>query len=84
MTNSYMTFKKLKERFKFYEFEVQGKPLEEKVIPYTFLPKGKSLEQCEVVDYEVIDKETTVKVFGSNFKYKGNYVSKGIVRVYVK
>ena len=79
-----MLFKDFKKRYKNYELEVQGKPLYELVIPYSYLPKNKDLNKCEVIDYEIIPRQSTIRVFDCNMKYKGKYRTKGIIRVYVK
>lgn len=80
-----MKVKELLKKYKDYTIEMQGKPLKEMVIPYTFLPKDKKLEECEVVDMEVVENEH--KVVGVSFKdlktTKTEY-KKGYVRAYIK
>lgn len=52
-----MKVKEFLKKYKDYSIELQGKPLNEMVIPYTFLPKGKTWDECEVVDYTIEEKE---------------------------
>lgn len=80
-----MKFKDLKRQYKNYSFEVFGRPLDTPTIPYTLLPKDKPLDDCEVVDYEVEDKEFVQ--YGVSFgtmKPLRPKKMKGHVRVYVK
>ena len=80
---------KLKELYNTYEPEyyimVFGKPLNQPTIPFTHLPKDKDLMECEVVDYEIKNKEYIEK--GVNFKTMKPtkpIKRKGNVLVYVK
>lgn len=61
-----MTFKELKDKYKGYDIIAFGRPLKQQTIPFTFLPKDKKLEECEVIDYKVEDKEYIQ--YGVSFK----------------
>ena len=52
-------FKDFKKEYKDYSIEVFGKPLDTPTIPFTFLPKDKTLDECEIIDYKIIEKEFT-------------------------
>lgn len=78
-----MKVKEFLEKYKDYSIKLQGKPLDQKVIPYTFLPKDKPLNECEVVDYVIEEKEHEEHTF-TNLKYKTTEIKKGYIRVYVK
>ena len=80
-----MKYKKLKKQYKDYSIEVYGKPLDKPTIPFTFLPKDKSLDECEVVDYKVEEREFVQ--YGVSFQTMKPIKPKqmkGYVRVYVK
>ena len=80
-----MKFKEFKKGYKDYSIEVYGKPLANPTIPFTFLPKDKPLDECEVVEYKVIKKEFFQ--YGVSFRTMKPIkpkTMKGHVRVYVK
>lgn len=80
-----MKVKEFLKKYKDYSIELQGKPLDQKVIPYTFLPKDKPLDECDVIDYTIEDKEHKEHVFGFNtLKCKSTAIKKGYIRAYVK
>lgn len=80
-----MTFKDLKRKYKDYSIEVFGRPLDQKTIPFTFLPKDKPLEECEIVDMIVEEKEHIEYGFSFNtMKPIKPKKIKGYVRVYVR
>lgn len=78
-----MKVKEFLKKYKDYSIELQGKPLDQMVIPYTFLPKNKPLNECEVVDYKIEEKEHKEHRF-SNLKYKSTEIKKGYIRAYVR
>lgn len=78
-----MKVKEFLKKYKDYSIKLQGKPLDQMIIPYTFLPKDKPLNKCEVVDYVIEEKEHEEHIF-SNLKYKTTEIKKGYIRVYVK
>jgi hypothetical protein len=80
-----MKVKDLFKKYKDYSIEVYGKPLNQKTIPYTHLPRDKRLEDCDVIEMVVEDKEHTI--IGVSFKTMKPLKPtkyKGYVRVYVK
>ena len=80
-----MKVKEFLKKYKDYSIELQGKPLNQKVIPYTFLPKNKSLSECEVVDYTIEKKEHKEQTFSfSDLKHKKTETKKGYIRAYVR
>lgn len=80
-----MKVKEFLKKYKDYSIELQGKPLDQRVIPYTFLPKDKPLNECEVVDYTIEEKEHEEHAFNfSNLKYKSTEIKKGYIRAYVR
>lgn len=79
-----MKVKELWKKYKDYSFELYGRPLDQRTIPYTFLPTDKELGECEVVDCEVQEKEHEQYHFGMDGKYKTTEHLKGYVRAYVK
>lgn len=80
-----MTFKQLRIKYKNYNVLAFGKPLNESTIPFTCLPKGKKLDDCEVVDYKIVDKEfDSITINGKTLKVKTIEKMKGHVLVYVK
>lgn len=52
-----MKFKDLKKEYKGYDIIAFGRPLSEPTIPFTFLPKDKPLDECDVVEMKKEDKE---------------------------
>lgn len=80
-----MKVKEFLKKYKDYSIELQGRPLDQMVIPYTFLPKDKPLNECEVVDYMIEEKEHEEHRFSfSNLKHKSTETKKGYIRAYVK
>ena len=80
-----MKVKEFLEKYKDYSIKLQGKPLDQMVIPYTFLPKDKPLNECEVIDYVIEEKEHEEHIFSfSNLKHKSTETKKGYIRAYVK
>lgn len=72
-------------KYKDYSIELQGRPLDQLVIPYTHLPKDKPLNDCEVVDYSIEEKEhVVVAVSFKDLKTKKTTTKKGYVRAYIK
>lgn len=80
-----MKVKQFFKKYKEYSIELQGKPLDQMVIPYTFLPKDKLLNECEVVDYTIEEKEHEEHTISfSNLKCKSTKIKKGYIRAYIK
>lgn len=80
-----MKVKEFLKKYKDYSIELQGKPLDQMVIPYTHLPKDKLLNECEVVDYMIEEKEHEEHRFSfSDLKHKSTETKKGYIRAYVK
>ncbi len=80
-----MKVKEFLKKYKDYSIELQGKPLSEMVIPYTFLPKDKPLNECEVVDYTIEEKQHEVKCFRfKDLKHYKTEIKKGHIRAYIK
>lgn len=80
-----MKVKEFLKKYKDYSIELQGKPLDQMVTPYTFLPKDKPLNECEVIDYMIEEKEHEEHRFDfSNLKHKSTETKKGYIRAYVK
>lgn len=80
-----MKVKDFLKKHKDYSIELQGKPLDQMVIPYTHLPKDKLLDECEVVDYTIEEKEHEEHRFSFNdLKHKSTEIKKGYIRAYVK
>ena len=80
-----MKFKDFKKQYKNYSIEVFGRPLDTPTIPFTLLPKDKPLDDCEVVDYIVENKEfMQTGVSFKTMKPLRPKKMKGYVRVYVK
>lgn len=80
-----MIYKDFRKKYKDYSIEAFGRPLDKPTIPFTLLPKDKPLDDCEVVDYKVIEKEHIV--YGVSFKTMKPIKPKkmkGHVRVYVR
>lgn len=80
---------KLKELYKQYSPDysiiVFGKPLKERTIPFTLLPKDKELMECEVVEIKKEEKEYIE--YGVSFKTlkpTKPIKRKGNIYVYVK
>ena len=79
-----MKFRDFKKEYKDYDIEVYGKPLNKPTIPFTCLPH-KPIDECEVWDYRVVEKEHTN--YGVSFKTMKPIKpenKKGYVRVYVR
>lgn len=80
-----MKVKDLFKKYKDYSFEVYGRPLNQKTIPYTLLPRDKKLEDCDVIEMVIEDKEfTTIGVSFKTMKPLKPTKYKGRIRVYVK
>lgn len=82
-----MTYKELKAKYKGYSFIAIGVPLKDKLhcTPFTRLPKDKKLDDCDVVEYEVEDKEyTEYGIHFATMKPIKPRKKKGHVYVYVK
>ena len=79
-----MKIKELYKKYDGYSFELFGRPLEQKTIPFTFLPRDKELMECDVVDYDVIGKEFEQHCFNLCGEYKKTEKMKGYVRAYIK
>ena len=81
-----MTYKELKKKYKGYEIIAFGVPLKDMhhCTPFTRLPKDKKLEDCEVVEYRVEEKERIQH--GWHFPTMEHYTTKvkGDVYVYVR
>ena len=80
-----MKFKEFKKKYKGYSIVVFGKPLDTPTIPFTLLPKDKPLDDCEVVEHKVVDKEFVQ--YGVSFRTMKPIkpkTMKGHVMVYVK
>ena len=78
-------YNEFKKEYKDYDIEVYGRPLDKPTIPFTMLPKDKPLDECEVVDFKVIEKIHTN--YGVSFKTMKPIKpenKRGYVRVYVK
>lgn len=82
-----MKLKELYKKYKGYQIMVFGKPLKFKTTPFTCLPKGKPLMECEVADYKVEEKEQDIQEFkltNEGIKHHKTEHIKGDVYVYVK
>ena len=79
-----MKVKDLYKKYNGYSFELFGRPLEQRTIPFTFLPKDKELKECEVVDYIVEEKEFEQHCFNMAGEYKRTEKMKGYVRAYIR
>lgn len=79
---------KVKEFFKKYanySIELYGRPLENLTIPFTHLPRDKKLEECDVIDYVVEEKEHKVHHYNlREQKWSKTETRKGYARAYVK
>lgn len=79
----------LKELYKKYDPEyyimVFGRPLNQKTIPFTLLPKDKELMDCEVIEKEIEEKEYIERgVKFATMKPTKPIKRKGTIYVYVK
>ena len=80
-----MTFKEIKNKYKDYNIVVFGRPLKEQTIPFTFLPKDKKLDDCEIIEMKKIDKEfIQTGVSFKTMKPTKSELKKGHIYVYVK
>lgn len=61
-----------------------GRPLAESTTPYTFLPKGKDLSDCTIVEYEVKEKPHDAISLGADLKQGRIVHYKGTVKAYIK
>ena len=68
-----------------YSIVVFGKPLSQKTIPFTCLPRDKELMDCEVVEYEIKEKSYTECGWHfSTMKPTKSIKRKGNIYVYVR
>lgn len=79
-----MKVKELWKEYNGYSFELFGKSLKQPTIPYTFLPRDKQLGECEVVEFEVDEKEHEQHSFNLAGEYQRTEKVKGYVRAYIK
>jgi len=80
-----MTFKELRTKYVDYTILAFGKPLKQKTIPFTLLPKDKDLDDCEVIEFKKIDKEfKEVSINFKTLKTTKSKIKKGHIYVYVK
>ena len=80
-----MKVKELYKKYNGYSIELYGRPLEQKTIPFTFLPLDrKELMNMEVIELEVEEKEHEQHRFDLNGKYRLTEIVKGYVRAYIK
>lgn len=80
-----MKVKELRKKYEGYDLQAFGKPLELMTIPFTHLPKGKDLDDCEVVDYKIVDKEfDSITISKTTLKINKIEKKKGHVLVYVR
>lgn len=80
-----MKVKELKKQYKGYDIVLFGRPLSQPTIPFTLLPKGKEIDEMEVVETNIIEKEFTQ--YGVSFKTMKPIKPKqmkGTINVYVK
>lgn len=79
-----MTVKELYNKYKGYDIILFGRPLDQKTIPFSFLPLGrKELNSMIVKDYKVEDKPFDTPVFSfKDLKYKKTEHYKGRVSAY--
>ncbi len=80
-----MKVKELRKQYKGYDIVLFGRPLSQPTIPFTLLPKGKEIDEMEVVETNIINKEFTQ--FGVSFKTMKPIKPqkmKGTINVYVK
>ena len=79
-----MTVKELKAKYKGYSFELYGQPLKIKQIPYTKLPKGKSIDNCIVKEFKVLDNPFNSFRFNLATKKAKNERFLGIVQAFIE
>lgn len=79
-----MKVRDLYKNYKGYSIMLFGEPLLIKSIPFTHLPKNKDIDECEVIDYKVIDKEHDAQSFDLNLKHKESNNIKGYIKAYIK
>lgn len=80
-----MVLKELYKVYKDYNIVVFGRPLNQKTIPFTFLPKDKELMDCEVVEKKIEEKEYIERgVKFATMKPTKPIKRKGTIYVYVK
>lgn len=79
-----MKVKEFLEKYKDYSIEMFGRPLDQKTIPYTFLPKDKKLEECEVIDFDVKEKKFVQHCYNLKNQTWRKENKKGYVRAYIK
>jgi hypothetical protein len=79
-----MKVKEFMEKYKDYSIELVGRPLSQNAIPYTFLPRDKELDECEVVEYETKEKEFVQHCYNLESQTWRKENKKGYVRAYIK
>ena len=80
-----MKVKELKKKYKGYEIVMYGKPFEVPTIPFTFLPKDKKIDDSEIVDIRIKDKEVGyIGVSFKDLKALRKYKYKGVIEIVVK
>lgn len=80
-----MKVKELRKQYKGYDIVLFGRSLSQPTIPFTLLPKGKEIDEMEVVETNIINKEFTQ--YGVSFKTMKPIKPqkmKGTINVYVK
>lgn len=80
-----MKVKELRKQYKGYDIVLFGRPLSQPTIPFTLLPKGKEIDEMEVIETNIINKEFTQ--YGVSFKTMKPIKPqnmKGTINVYVK
>lgn len=81
-----MKVKDIYKKYKDYHIYVYGRPLENRkyMTPFSYIPLNANLDELEVLDFIVEDKEIEIQNFSMNLKYKGKEKYKGRVYVYAK
>ena len=79
-----MKVKELKKKYKGYDITAFGKPFDIPTIPFTFMPKDKPFEECEIVDIKIEHKEYEQPLFNLNGKLKRTEHMKGKIQIYIK
>ena len=79
-----MKVRDLYKNYKGYSIMLFGEPLLIESIPFTHLPKNKDIDDCEVIDYKVTNKEHDTQSFDLNLKHKESNNIKGYIKAYIK
>lgn len=79
-----MQVRELYKRYEGYTIMLFGKPLSMETIPFTHLPKNKNINDCEVIDYQVLEREHTTRSFDLGLRDKGNNNIKGYIKAYIE